>query len=83
MSEPIQLTLYSRPGCHLCEVMKAVIAELAGEFPHRLEEVDISRDPMLEARYGEQIPVLWVNGRKAFKYRVSVEQLRRRLQAEA
>ena len=69
------LTLYSRPGCHLCDDMKAVVARVARQVPLRLEEVDISVDPALETLYGLGIPVLMVEGRKAAKYRVGEAEL--------
>ncbi len=74
------LTLYSRPGCHLCDEMKAVIARVARTVPLTLTEIDISRDPELDARYGLEIPVLEIEGRKAAKYRISDEELTRLLQ---
>ena len=76
----IPLTIYSRPGCHLCDEMKATIARVARTIPLSLEDIDISTDPALEARYGVDIPVLLVDGKKAAKYRVSEEELRRILQ---
>jgi glutaredoxin len=79
----ITLTLYSRPGCHLCDEMKAVIAHVARTIPVTLEEVDISADAALEARYGAEIPVLLVDGTKAAKYRVTAQQLTRILSARA
>jgi hypothetical protein len=63
--------------------MKAAIARVARDVPLTLEEVDISTDPALEARYGVEIPVLLVNGRKAAKYRVSDAELRRILTSRA
>jgi len=77
----IALTLYSRPGCHLCDDMKAVIARVVGEHPVdvTLEEVDISTDADLESRYGTEIPVLLLNGRKVAKYRVMEGELARML----
>lgn len=74
-----RLVLYSKPGCHLCEEMRGVVAKVAGECGAEFEEVDISRHPDLLARYGEEIPVLFIAGRKAFKYRVTESQLRARL----
>jgi len=74
------LTLYSRPGCHLCDDMKAVVQRVMQSSPPdriSIEEVDISTDPDLESRYGVEIPVLLVNGTKAAKYRVTEDQLRR------
>ena len=79
----IALTLYSRPGCHLCDEMKAAIARVAPGLPIALEEIDISRDAALEAQYGIEIPVLLVDGRKAAKYRIGDEELRRLLEARA
>ena len=77
----IALLLYSRPGCHLCDDMKAVIARVARSVPLTLEEIDISGDADLEARYGVEIPVLMVDGKKAAKYRVTEEELTRILTA--
>ena len=79
----IVLTLYSRPGCHLCDEMKAVVqrAAQAAAEPITIDEVDISSDPALEARYGLEIPVLLVDGKKAAKYRVTEGELTRLLAA--
>ena len=81
----ITLTLYSRPGCHLCDEMKGVIARVARtmEVPLTVDEIDISTDPELEARYGHEIPVLLVDGKKAAKYRVTEGQLTRLLAAHS
>ena len=75
------LTLYSRPGCHLCDEMKAVIQQASGTVDPSItvEEIDISTDPELEARYGLEIPVLLVDGKKAAKYRVTEGELTRML----
>lgn len=78
----IALTLYSRSGCHLCDEMEEIVRPLARELGCSVERVDISCDAGLEARFGEEIPVLFVNGRKAFKYRVTDRELRRRLLIE-
>ena len=79
----IAFTIYSRPGCHLCDDMKALVERVAptiGE-PAAIEVIDISTDADLESRYGLEIPVLLVNGRKAAKYRIAEEELRRMLDA--
>jgi thiol-disulfide isomerase/thioredoxin len=75
------LTLYSRPGCHLCDEMKAVVQRVtrAVDVPIAVEEIDISTDPDLETRYGLEIPVLLVDGKKAAKYRIGDGELRRLL----
>jgi glutaredoxin len=77
----IAVTIYSRQGCHLCEQMKAVVEQVGRSVAIAVEEIDISTDPALEARYGVDIPVLLVGGRKAAKYRVTEEELRRILSA--
>ena len=77
----IALTIYSRPGCHLCDEMKAVIERTVGRtaLDVRIDEIDISTDAELERRYGTEIPVLLVNGKKAAKYRVAESELVRLL----
>jgi glutaredoxin len=77
---PREVTLYTRPGCHLCEEAKTAIASLLGEFGAALREVNIEEDPVLEERYGWDIPVIFIGARKAAKHRVDVEQFRRQLQ---
>ncbi len=79
MTGSTRLTLYSKPGCHLCEEMKAVITRVGTRVPLAVEEIDISQDEALLATYGEQIPVLLIDGRKAAKYRIEEGDLERRL----
>jgi Glutaredoxin-like domain (DUF836) len=78
----LALTLYGRPECHLCEEMKEIVSAVARDLDGVVTEVDISGDPELEAHYGTEIPVLLVNGRRAFKYRLTERELRKRLAAE-
>ena len=73
----IHLVLFSRPGCHLCDEMKAVVEAVAREIPLVLEQVDISGSPELERRYGKQIPVLALDGRTIAVARVTEATLRR------
>lgn len=77
------LTLYSRPGCHLCEEMKGVIEKVAVSEPIDLREVDVSGDPDLERRYGLEIPVLEIDGKKIAKYRIDERALRSAIRARA
>ena len=77
------LTIYSRPGCHLCDEMKAVVQQVARTIPLSLVEVDISTDAALEAEYGLEIPVLMVEGKKAAKYRIAEDALVRILTSRA
>ncbi len=73
------VTLYTRVGCHLCDVAKDVLEQVRRERPFELETVDIDTDPELVRLYGGEVPVVAVDGRKAFKYRVDVAALRERL----
>jgi len=74
------VTLYSRPDCHLCEEAKAMIAPLLAEFGTTLHEVNIDTDPELTARFGNDIPVIFIGAHKAAKHRVNPQQFRRQLQ---
>jgi hypothetical protein len=60
----LTVTLFTRPGCHLCEAAAADLGRLRRRQPHALELVDITVDPGLEHEYGERIPVLRVAGRE-------------------
>lgn len=79
----IPVTIYSRPGCHLCDEMKAVVRQVASSIPLTIEEIDISTNPEIEQLYGLEIPVLFVAGKKVAKYRVSEGELRRILAGRA
>ncbi len=74
------VTLYTRRGCHLCDDAKTVLDAVRGEHPFELAVVDIDTDPALVARYTDEVPVIAVDGRKAFKYRVTAAELVARLQ---
>ena len=65
-----QVTLYSRPGCGLCEEMKEQLEALRSQAAFTLEEVNIDGDPRLRRLYGEKIPVLAIDGEEAFHYRL-------------
>lgn len=81
----IAIAIYSRPGCHLCEEMKAVVQKVARRenAPVTIDEIDISTDPSLESRYGLEIPVLMVDGKKTAKYRVTEDEVTRMLRARS
>lgn len=75
------LTIYSKPGCHLCDEMKAVVRRVAHGSAQgiTIEEIDISTDAALQERYGLEIPVLLIDGKKVAKYRIDEPALRRML----
>jgi glutaredoxin len=76
---PRDVTLYTRPGCHLCDEAKAAIAPVLSEFGATLREVNIDEDAALKERYGWDIPVIFIGTRKAAKHRVDPAQFRRQL----
>jgi glutaredoxin len=76
MRDKAHVILYSKPGCHLCEVMKAEIAKANCADLYRLEEINIESDPALLARYRNEIPVLVIDGSEVFKHRLSAEAFR-------
>ncbi len=75
-----KLTLYSRRDCCLCDEMKTAIEQVAAKMPIHLVEVDVDSDDELKAKYGGEVPVLFIDGRKAFKYRLTAAALTRKLQ---
>lgn len=80
----IKIEIFTKEECHLCEEAKEVIERVrqSSGFPLQVEEVDITTDPSLYERFKEEIPVVLVNGKKAFKYRVEEETLRKKLARE-
>lgn len=79
----IELVLYTRRDCELCREMEELIGEALPRFAARLKTIGIDGDSELEARFGLEVPVLFVNGRKAFKHRCTPGQLHQRLEREA
>lgn len=85
----VEVTLYSRQNCALCDEAKSVIGETASRFGIRiaLREVDIDRDPALRAKFTNDVPVIYIDGAEAFRYRVEPSELaaflRRRVAAPA
>jgi len=77
----VEVRMMTAAGCHLCDEAHEVLEEVRAEVGFDLVQVDITGDPELEAEYREQIPVVFVAGRKAFKFRVDPGELRRRLAA--
>jgi glutaredoxin len=78
----MELVLYTRRDCELCREMESVIDEVAPHFRAVLRRIEIDGDSALETQFGIEVPVLFVNGRKAFKYRCSARELRKRLERE-
>ena len=72
---PVKVTIYSRPGCHLCDDMKDLVRKVARTIPLTLEDIDIYGDDELENRYSLEIPVLFVNGVRVATARIKEDAL--------
>ena len=79
MMKKAVVTIYSKPGCHLCEEAKAAINEARAERDFTLEEVNIDLDAATADLYRYDIPVVFINGVKAFKHRVSAREFLKKL----
>ena len=73
------VTLYGKPGCHLCDEAREVVERVRGRREFELREVDVTLDPALHREYGERIPVLAVNGDEVFEFVVDEAVLMERL----
>jgi glutaredoxin len=75
------VTLYGKPGCHLCDDARAIVERVRAQRPFELQEVDVSLDPTMNREYGERIPVLALDGVELFEFHVKeavlIEQLDR------
>ena len=81
-STPSHVTLFKAVGCHLCERAQGQLAALRSELGFDYDEVDITGDADLEARYREWLPVVEIDGERAFVYHVDPAAFRRKLAAQ-
>jgi glutaredoxin len=79
MTNSVQVDIYSRPGCHLCDEAKEVIERVQRRVAFSLKIINIETNPDLEKQYGEQIPVVFVNGIKVFKYHVDEAEFEKKV----
>jgi glutaredoxin len=74
-----QVIVYSRKGCHLCEVVKESLTKLSRRGGFSWQEVDVDSDSELRRQFNDEVPVVFIDGRKAFKYRMDEREFLRRL----
>ncbi|MGC1686581.1 MAG: glutaredoxin family protein [Candidatus Acidiferrales bacterium] len=74
------VTLYTREGCHLCESAKIALEPILKQFGARLREVDVDRDPVLQRRYTEDVPIIFIGSREAARHKIDAEDFRRKLE---
>jgi glutaredoxin len=76
-----EVLVYSRKGCHLCETVKETLIQVQVEANFQWREVDIDSDPELRRKYNDEVPVVFIDGRKAFKYHMNRAEFLRVLAA--
>jgi glutaredoxin len=74
-----QVLVYTRKGCHLCEIVKESIVKLARRGGFVWREVDVDTDEQLRRQFNDEVPVVFIDGRKAFKYRMDEREFLRKL----
>ncbi len=76
-----EVIVYSRRGCHLCEIVKETLAKLERRGGFTWSEVDVDSDEQLRRQFTDEVPVVFIDGKKAFKYHMKETDFLRRLQA--
>ncbi|MGA2855861.1 MAG: glutaredoxin family protein [Candidatus Sulfotelmatobacter sp.] len=79
MPESRSVVVYSRKGCHLCEVVKESLSKLSRRGGFIWREIDVDTDAELRRQFNDEVPVVFIDGRKAFKYRMDEKEFLRRL----
>lgn len=77
---PKDVTLYTREGCHLCDSAKIAMQPILPEFGARLREVDIDQDPILQQRYTNDVPVIFIGSHEAARHRLDPADFRRKME---
>ena len=75
-----EVIVYSRKQCHLCDEVKERLRRLASRAPFQWREIDIDADPDLLRLYNEEVPVVFIDGRKAFKYTLDEPEFLKKLE---
>jgi len=81
MAQPREVIVYSRKGCHLCEIVKESLVKLQKRGGYSWRVIDVDSDAEIRRLYNDEVPVVFINGRKAFKYRMDEQEILRKLSA--
>jgi len=76
---PRKVLVYTRKGCHLCEIVKESLVKLARRGSFVWHEIDVDTDEKLRRQFTDEVPVVFIDGRKAFKYRMDEREFLRKL----
>ena len=74
-----EVILYTRKGCHLCEIVKESLVKLERHGSFTWREIDVDSNAEIRRLYTDEVPVVFINGRKAFKYRMNEQEFLRKL----
>ena len=77
--QPRDVVVYSRKGCHLCEIVKEKLTKLERRGGFRWREVDVDADDGLRRQFTDEVPVVFIDGRKAFKYSMDEQEFLKKL----
>jgi len=72
----VNITIYSKKNCHLCDIAKEALINIRKEFPFSLIEVDIEKDKEIFEKYKYLIPVIEIDGKETFTYKVNETELK-------
>lgn len=79
----IEVLVYTKNGCHLCDEVKAQLQSLQQRYPFELREQNIVEDAEIYEKFKDEIPVIFINGRKAFKFHLDEKEFVRRIGGQA
>ena len=79
MTKSREVIVYSRKGCHLCEIVKESIVKLQKRGGFTWREIDVDSDAEARRLYNDEVPVVFIDGRKAFKYHMDEQEFLRKL----
>ena len=79
MPDMRSVVVYSRKGCHLCEVVKESLDKLSRRGGFTWSEIDVDTSPELRRQFNDEVPVVFIDGRKAFKYHMDEREFMRKL----
>lgn len=82
MESKILVEIYSKDDCCLCDDVMVTVKKISKILPFRFEEVDITKSEDLNRRYFEEVPTIFINGKKSFKFRIDEEQFRKKILRE-
>jgi glutaredoxin len=79
MPDSREVVVYSRKGCHLCEIVKETLSKLERRGGFSWREIDVDGNEELRRQFTDEVPVVFIDGRKAFKYHMDEREFLRKL----